>query len=89
MSRRIDPRGLRAGDVVSPLFNPHIRVVVDRVGLSTLGAALSKHNPDVPGDIPVRLVFGTRYKTGEPARLLIGVDDQVRLVLRDGKRVGS
>ncbi len=89
MSRRIDPRELRTGDVVSPLFNPQMLVTVDHVGLSTLGVALPTHNPDLAASTPVRLVVGADHRTGEPARLLIDIDDQVWLVLRDKKPVQS
>lgn len=78
MSEYVDPKALRPGDVVSPLFNPQLRIVVDRIALSTLGKALPKHHPDLPPSTPVRLVFGAHERFGTPERLLIDVTSQVR-----------
>ncbi|OHV23251.1 hypothetical protein BBK14_24325 [Parafrankia soli] len=78
MSEYVDPKALHSGDVVSPLFNPQFRIVVDHIGLSTLGKALPKHNPDLPPSTPVRLIFGTEERFGTPDRILIDPADQVR-----------
>lgn len=86
MSRHVHPLGLHKGDVVSPLFNPRLLVVVDHVALSALGTALPRHNPDLPSSTKVRLVLGT-HRDGNPARLLLDTKANVRLVMRDGKEV--
>ncbi|MCK9898296.1 hypothetical protein [Frankia sp. AgB32] len=73
----IDPRAARKGDVVASPSNPLIRVVVDRVGRSTLAAAMPKHNPNLPGSTPVRVVIGTREGTDQAQKLVLDLDSRV------------
>lgn len=89
MSRCADPRTLLPGDVVSPTFNPSVQLVFDRFGLARIGDAMPNHAQQVPPDTIVWLVFGTRQDTGRPDRLLLRKGDDVRLLMRDGKRVDA
>jgi hypothetical protein len=93
VSRHTQPADLRPGDVVSPLFNPDMAIVFECWYVARLAEALpGAHAPDLGFDHPMTLVCGNRWHgeglpEGAPTQLTIRVGDDVRLHLRDGKRV--
>lgn len=87
------PGELLPGDVVSPDFNPRVRVAYECWHPARISEALpGAHAPDLPYDHPVWVVYGSRYygagpPEGEPVQLTLAVGDAVWLHPRDGKRV--
>lgn len=93
MSRHAHPGELQPGDVVSPLFNPDAQIAFECWHPARLAEALPGcHAPGLPYDHPVWVVCGNRHHgagraEGAPTQLTIAVGDEVRLHLRDGRRV--
>jgi hypothetical protein len=83
---KIAPAMVSKWDVVSPPWNP--RILLTCSGLvreTTLASAIPDHNPNVPGDTPVVIVYG--IPDANPSHLILSEPDRLWLI-RPGRKAG-